>query len=132
MPIVERPEIEDWVHDCRQFVVIGEAAHPMSVRPHHPPSTQEQHLNARSQSNSTYSTGMATGDAAEAEFSDGFLKHAVRALERGWCVELLSWSQNISSSWREMELSSKWQSRFRIIELDDYIDELVATFIVDR
>ena len=33
MPIVERPEIEDWVHDCRRFVVIGEAAHPLTVSP---------------------------------------------------------------------------------------------------
>lgn len=31
MPIVERPEIEDWVHDSRRFVVIGEAAHPLTV-----------------------------------------------------------------------------------------------------
>ena len=31
MPIVERAEIEDWVHDCRRFVVVGEAAHPLTV-----------------------------------------------------------------------------------------------------
>ena len=31
MPIVERPEIDDWVHDSRRFVVIGEAAHPLTV-----------------------------------------------------------------------------------------------------
>ena len=64
VPMVERPSLEEWVHPDGRLLCIGEAAHPMSVRPPSTPSTQAQHANPRSQSNSTYSTGMATGDAA--------------------------------------------------------------------
>ncbi|KAH9924441.1 uncharacterized protein B0H18DRAFT_1012193 [Fomitopsis serialis] len=31
MPVTDKPEIEDWVHECGQFVVIGEAAHPLTT-----------------------------------------------------------------------------------------------------
>ncbi|CAK7199995.1 hypothetical protein SEUCBS139899_002683 [Sporothrix eucalyptigena] len=68
---------------------------------------------------------LATGDAAEAEFSDGFLKHAERALDRGWCVELLSWKMGISSAWRELERKQKGTGLFRIIELDRYSEDLL-------
>ncbi len=71
---------------------------------------------------------LATGDAAEAEFSDGFLKHAVRALDRNWCVELLSWNMGISYAWRELERKQKGTGRFRIIELDAFSEELLAMF----
>ncbi|KAL3446599.1 hypothetical protein BJX65DRAFT_296187 [Aspergillus insuetus] len=46
---------------------------------------------------------LATGDAAEAEFSGGFLKMAERALQRGWKVELVSFSQVTSYSYRRKE-----------------------------
>ena len=75
-----------------------------------------------------YETGtivLATGDAAEAEFSDGFLKHAERALGRGWCVELLSWKMGISNAWRELERKQKGTGLFRIIELDKYSEDLL-------
>ena len=39
VPMVERPSLEEWVHPDGRLLCIGEAAHPMSVRPHHPPST---------------------------------------------------------------------------------------------
>ncbi|CAK7209866.1 hypothetical protein SCUCBS95973_000586 [Sporothrix curviconia] len=68
---------------------------------------------------------LATGDAAEAEFSDGFLKHAERALGRGWCVELLSWKMGISNAWRELERKQKGTGLFRIIELDKYSEDLL-------
>lgn len=68
---------------------------------------------------------LATGDAAEAEFSDGFLKHVERALGRGWCVELLSWKMGISNAWRELERKQKGTGRFRIIELDRYAEDLL-------
>ncbi|KAL1902361.1 hypothetical protein Sste5346_001340 [Sporothrix stenoceras] len=68
---------------------------------------------------------LATGDAAEAEFSDGFLKHVERALGRGWCVELLSWKMGISNAWRELERKQKGTGRFRIIELDKYAEDLL-------
>ncbi|KJR87989.1 uncharacterized protein SPSK_07408 [Sporothrix schenckii 1099-18] len=68
---------------------------------------------------------LATGDAAEAEFSDGFFKHVQRALVLGWCVELLSWKMGISSAWRDLERKEKGTGRFRIIELDRYAEDLL-------
>jgi hypothetical protein len=71
---------------------------------------------------------LATGDAAEAEFSDGFKKNAERALENGWNVELVAWKKGISSSWRDPQFTHKWGERFRIIELDVYSEELLAIY----
>src|SRR5262249_33568853 len=34
---------------------------------------------------------LATGDAAKAEYSDGFKLNVERALQRGWVVELVAW-----------------------------------------
>ncbi|KAL2785185.1 hypothetical protein BJX66DRAFT_315304 [Aspergillus keveii] len=68
---------------------------------------------------------LATGDAAEAEFSGGFLKMVERALQRGWKVELVSFSQVTSYSYRRKEFRSRWGDHFRIIALDDYIEELL-------
>jgi len=72
---------------------------------------------------------LATGDAAVAEYSDGFLKHIERALKRGWNVELVSWRKNISSSWRGLQRNPMWASQFRIIELDEFAEELLAIFV---
>jgi len=72
---------------------------------------------------------LATGDAAQAEFSDGFLKHVERALARGWCVELLAWRKNISAAWRALERNRLWTDRFQIIELDPFVDELFGAFL---
>ncbi|KAM7197160.1 hypothetical protein V8F20_006709 [Naviculisporaceae sp. PSN 640] len=67
---------------------------------------------------------LATGDAAPAEYSDGFKKNVERALLCGWNVELYGWSRNISSAWRDPAFSLQWGRRFRIIELDDFCEEL--------
>jgi len=67
---------------------------------------------------------LATGDAAHAEYSDGFKKNVERVLESGWNVELYGWSRNISSAWRDPAFTSKWGRRFRIIELDSFCEEL--------
>ena len=64
---------------------------------------------------------LATGDAAEAEYSDGFLKNVERALSAGWIVELVAWSKGISSAWRSAHFHEKWGDRFRIIERDGRI-----------
>ena len=69
---------------------------------------------------------LATGDAAEAEYSQGFLKMVERALEKGWKVELVSFRQNTSGAYKRREFRSKWGEMFKIIELDDYTEELVA------
>ncbi|KAI1207751.1 uncharacterized protein F4807DRAFT_165671 [Annulohypoxylon truncatum] len=67
---------------------------------------------------------LATGDAAEAEFSHGFLHYATRALEKGWRLELVTWKHSISSAWTNPKFSGKYSSQFRIIYLDDFLEEL--------
>jgi hypothetical protein len=68
---------------------------------------------------------LATGDAAEAEYSGGFMKMAERALLRGWRVELVSFSQVTSYAYRKKEFRSRWGSQFQLILLDEYIEELL-------
>ncbi|KAK0648769.1 hypothetical protein B0T16DRAFT_324855 [Cercophora newfieldiana] len=67
---------------------------------------------------------LATGDAAHAEYSDGFKSNIERALVGGWNIELYGWSRNISSAWREPEFIKQWGDKFRIIELDNFCEEL--------
>ena len=69
---------------------------------------------------------LVTGDAAQAQFSDGFKQHATRALKAGWRVEVVSWSRNMSSAWRDPEFIAEFGGLFRIIELDEFIEELYA------
>lgn len=70
---------------------------------------------------------LATGDAAPAEFSQdgGFLKCIQRALTRGWHVELVCWRKSMSRLWRDQAFRVEWKEAFSVIELDDYVDELV-------
>lgn len=68
---------------------------------------------------------LATGDAAEAEYSQGFMKMVERALKRGWTVELVSFSQTTSSEYRRAKFRGKWGDRFKMIELDEYMEELL-------
>lgn len=68
---------------------------------------------------------LATGDAAEAEYSGGFLKMVERALEKGWRVELASFRHNTSGAYRRKEFRSKWGQSFKTVELDDFAEELL-------
>lgn len=68
---------------------------------------------------------LATGDAAQAEYSEGFMAMAERALRKGWTVELVSWSKNISKTYLKSQWEHAWDGRFRIIYLDDYAEELL-------
>jgi hypothetical protein len=70
---------------------------------------------------------LATGDAAPAEFSPdgGFMKCIQRALTRGWNVELVSWKKSMSRLWRDKIFRIEWRNAFSVVELDDYLDELV-------
>ncbi|KAI9372046.1 hypothetical protein BJX61DRAFT_543061 [Aspergillus egyptiacus] len=70
---------------------------------------------------------LATGDAAEAEYSGGFMKMVERALQRGWRVELVSFSQVTSYAYHKKEFRSRWGDRFQVITLDDFIEELIDT-----
>lgn len=69
---------------------------------------------------------LATGDAAEAEYSGGFKKMVERALEKGWSVELVSFELNTSHAYKRKEFRSKWTSQFSMTHLDDYIEELLG------
>ncbi len=68
---------------------------------------------------------LATGDAAEAEYSQGFMRMVERALARGWRVELVSWSKNVSFAYRKDGFRSRWGDMFRLIELDGYAEDLL-------
>ncbi|KAH7253473.1 uncharacterized protein BKA55DRAFT_593185 [Fusarium redolens] len=67
---------------------------------------------------------IATGDARPAKYSDGFLTQAQRALKMGWSVEVVSWKASLSSAWSTLLKDQSIGSRFRIIELDQFLDEL--------
>lgn len=69
---------------------------------------------------------LATGDAAEAEYSGGFMKMVERALQRGWTVELVSFSQVTSQAYQRKKFRTKWGGRFKMIALEKYIEELLA------
>ncbi|GIZ48537.1 hypothetical protein CKM354_001159100 [Cercospora kikuchii] len=68
---------------------------------------------------------LATGDAAQAEYSQGFMAMAERALKKGWTVELISWSKNISRAYVKSNWTGAWDGRFKIIYLDDFAEELL-------
>lgn len=67
---------------------------------------------------------LATGDAAVAEFSGGFMRMVERALQRGWIVELVSFSQGTSNAYRKREFRNQWGNQFKLVELDSYVEEL--------
>jgi hypothetical protein len=68
---------------------------------------------------------IATGDAAQAEYSDGFMAMATRALKKGWKVELVSWSANISKMYLRSEFREQWGENFKTVFLDDFAEELL-------
>ncbi|KAF3763053.1 hypothetical protein M406DRAFT_73706 [Cryphonectria parasitica EP155] len=70
---------------------------------------------------------VATGDAAEAEFSDGFHKSVVRALGLGWLVEVVGFRNNMSSAWFAEAFREKWAQQLRILTIDGLVEELLAS-----
>ena len=68
---------------------------------------------------------LASGDAAQAEYSEGFLKMLERALLRKWRVELVAFRSNMSGTYRSPEWTSRWGSAFSIIELDSFAELLL-------
>ncbi|KAH9904584.1 hypothetical protein F4778DRAFT_69250 [Xylariomycetidae sp. FL2044] len=67
---------------------------------------------------------LVTGDAAEAEFSDGFKVYAEFVLERNWNLELFTWKRSVSSAWKNYNFMQQYSNQFRIIYLDDFLEEL--------
>jgi hypothetical protein len=68
---------------------------------------------------------LATGDAAEAEYSGGFMKMVERALSKGWSVELYSFKMNTSGAYKRKEFRSQWGRMFKWVQLDDFVEDLV-------
>jgi hypothetical protein len=71
---------------------------------------------------------LASGDAAEAEYSGGFLKNVERALIKGWKVELVAWSTGLSHEYLSREFLRRWKGRFEVVLLDDFSEELLALY----
>ena len=69
---------------------------------------------------------LASGDAAEAEYSAGFLVMLERALRMGWWVELASFRANTSGAYRRREWRERWGERFRMVELDGFVECLMG------
>jgi hypothetical protein len=71
---------------------------------------------------------IASGDSAPAEFSDGFYRNVQRALEAGWNVEVVAWADGLGRDYRAKKFLEKWVDRFIIIELDDFAEDLLASY----
>lgn len=69
---------------------------------------------------------LATGDAKEAEFSEGFAHYAQKAMLMGWHVEVVSWKRCLSSIWKRSPFTDQFASQFRIIELDPFHEDMIA------
>lgn len=72
---------------------------------------------------------LASGDAAEAEYSGGFLKNVERALRKGWKVEVMAWHSGLSRDYRNKEFIKRWEGKFNVIELDAFCEELLAVYV---
>lgn len=71
---------------------------------------------------------LASGDAAEAEYSGGFLKTVQRALTKGWKVEVLAWRDGLSREYQSKEFLKKWGDHFKVIQLDEYAEDMLAIY----
>ena len=60
-----------------------------------------------------------------AEYSQGFMAMAERALKKGWTVELVTWGHLISSMYKRRKWAETWGEKFKVIYLDDYVEELL-------
>jgi hypothetical protein len=70
---------------------------------------------------------VATGDAAKAEYSEGFMKMIVRALKKGWHVELVAFSKSISGEYWKQGFQAEWEGQFTILCLDWWAQFLLDT-----
>ncbi|KAL7793132.1 hypothetical protein V8C37DRAFT_378551 [Trichoderma ceciliae] len=67
---------------------------------------------------------LATGDAKPSAHSDGFFSYMQRALRMGWNVEVVSWRGSLSLRWTDRQWTSQWHDKFRVIELDEFLEIL--------
>jgi len=68
---------------------------------------------------------LASGDGKDAEyFEGGFHKCVIKALERGWKVEIISWQRQLSQNFLNKKFLSKWQDKYHVVFLDWFAEEL--------
>ncbi|CAG8489749.1 15550_t:CDS:2 [Funneliformis mosseae] len=68
---------------------------------------------------------LASGDGKDAEyFQGGFHKCIIKALERGWKVEVISWQRQLSQNFLNKKFLSKWQGLYHVVFLDWFAKEL--------
>jgi hypothetical protein len=69
---------------------------------------------------------LATGDGAEAEYSDGFAAMIERVMNRGWKVELVSWKHCVNSIYSKRSWLERWPAgQFRFIALEPFAEYLL-------
>ncbi|CAG8567487.1 12120_t:CDS:2 [Ambispora leptoticha] len=72
---------------------------------------------------------LASGDGKDSEyFQGGFHKCVVRALERGWKVEVISWQRQLSHNFLDKKFLKKWEGRYYVVFLDWFAKELGSEF----
>lgn len=67
---------------------------------------------------------LATGDANVAQYSEGFFSVVLRALARGWKVEVVSFRKGLSALWKDKAFRKEYEGRVSIVELDEFLEEL--------
>ncbi|RHZ84680.1 hypothetical protein Glove_78g45 [Diversispora epigaea] len=68
---------------------------------------------------------LASGDGKDAEyFQGGFHKCIIKALERGWKVEVISWQRQLSANFLRKKFLSKWTGLYHVVFLDWFAKEL--------
>ncbi|CAG8445971.1 14454_t:CDS:2 [Acaulospora morrowiae] len=68
---------------------------------------------------------LASGDGKDAEyFQGGFHKCVIKALERGWKVEVISWKRQLSANFLNKKFLKKWKGFYYVVFLDWFAKEL--------
>lgn len=70
---------------------------------------------------------MLTGDGNESDFGTAFAKQAERALKRGWDVEVWSWKEQLSGTFRRMRPPGGSHGKITVNELDPFYNKI--TFV---
>ncbi|KAK1974336.1 LOW QUALITY PROTEIN: hypothetical protein LZ30DRAFT_754769 [Colletotrichum cereale] len=70
---------------------------------------------------------LATGDGNVGEFSGGFPGFVIRALKRGWIVEVYSFAESAHSIWRDPSFINdpEWSGRLSFHPLDSFIHDFI-------
>ncbi|CAJ0877594.1 8155_t:CDS:2 [Entrophospora sp. SA101] len=68
---------------------------------------------------------LASGDGKDGEyFQGGFHKCVIKALERGWKVEIISWKRQLSQNFLNKRFLNRWKGRYHVVFLDWFSKEL--------